>query len=1437
MTNRLKIFFGVFFLTSCGGDGKGGHTGIIDKVVSANENLTRVSSVNQISDQVLPPSLQKDTEEILSTEDGGNAASGEDDGAADNSNAPAEDIGKAPVIKAPAEDIASTEDGGADASGEDNGGADNGVANNDNTPAEDVASTKDAGNAASGVDDGIANTDKAPVIRVSADAVGDDAASGEDDGGADNGVANNDNTPAEDIASTKDAGNAASGVDDGIANTDKAPVIRVSAEAVGDDAASGEDDGAADGGADNGAPSQDGGGKAPAEDVGKAPVIKAPAEDIASTEDSGDGASGEGDGGADNGKTPAEDVGKAPVIKAPAEDIASTEDSGADASGEDNGIADNGKAPAEDVASTENSGGNTPAEDGASTENSGGNTPAEDVASTEDGGDGASGEDDGSADNGVANNDNTPAEDVASTEDGGDRASGEDDGSADNSAPAEDVASKKDAGNAASGVDDGGANTDKAPVATKPENSGGVVDGKEVYVERVMPKIIVAPPVEPKSPATSQTSTANTPGTTATKSPGTTAANTPGTTPAAPPSSPPSAQAATVGTPWRSWRLPSPEVVAASVPRRPGRLPVNQLGPLPTAATQLAPGTDDIPQGGFSLFGAQVKSYRFGMSGKNVRVAVFGSKFTLLLAAASNLYNQALAFNPQSGLTGARAIFDTNIFDRRAGDGFIKSSTIAMKQTPSRLGFGVAPQAEIIPIRIINQKPYQDAIANLAGIHHAIKNGAKIILPLSAQNVMLTLVKKRLKQVDLERYSKLEAYRGISLEQLRGQLERTLPIKYKAGDPVGILDGDTRQANTLYYDRGKFDNYEQSADGSITAMRFLRGDNIPKDVWFKSANGSREAWKNIFTSINNPDIVAMKLAKTYNVALVYGLGTTNRLIGSGYEVLYANLFETTVRPNTIFVTPAESPGSSCSSVPNCIAAPSWYYAGTTVNFRSPQDIGPADDGNNIPQAYVAGVLALVAQAYPNMSMAEIIAAVLSTAHKGTARLNGATYNFADSDRYGAGLVDIIRVLEANSRTMNILLGATMTTHHSFPAQQSNFFLSSSFGHAVRRGLENEKIMLADDYGRYSDFALTNFISLTSQRDISDFYASFSESFFHYHKEHKKGYLRADYAQDGPDPMTPPPVTENTPSPKNGWRLSSAAFHQEFSGTSLWMGYNADPAFGLGLHTTPQKNMKVLDTLSMSAALRNPFMGQVNLQESYSAVMSLHTRDSMPAGIASVNLAFFKKEANMDEYLPASHGYAIEMSPRTGKSFRMYLQAGQHFEEQGFLGSYGDGAFDTSHATTLTNFTGVKLSYQAAKSWLVLASYYKGFTKLPASSHTLSIQADSVTSDSWSVALMKEKVFVKNDHMTMAVHQPLRLSSGEGKMRYPFKRDWQGNIYYTDAEFSLEPEGRELDLEFSYSRLVGQETEIKTSMLYRYQPEHLSTMSTQAIFMVGMSHRF
>ncbi len=157
------------------------------------------------------------------------------------------------------------------------------------------------------------------------------------------------------------------------------------------------------------------------------------------------------------------------------------------------------------------------------------------------------------------------------------------------------------------------------------------------------------------------------------------------------------------------------------------------------------------------------------------------------------------------------------------------------------------------------------------------------------------------------------------------------------------------------------------------------------------------------------------------------------------------------------------------------------------------------------------------------------------------------------------------------------------------------------------------------------------------------------------------------------------------------------------------------------------------------------------------------------------------------------------------------------ESDTLLGARFGGFAGVSGARTLFADAGIALAL--GRGWSLGGAWRQGWTRLRAGG--LRDGADQLRSTSWSVDLTGQNVALRGDHFGLRVSQPLRVSQGGFNLTLPTGYDYASLSTTTGSRFfNLAPTGREIDVEAVWSARLGGGW-IGTNLFWRRDPGNIA----------------
>jgi hypothetical protein len=232
---------------------------------------------------------------------------------------------------------------------------------------------------------------------------------------------------------------------------------------------------------------------------------------------------------------------------------------------------------------------------------------------------------------------------------------------------------------------------------------------------------------------------------------------------------------------------------------------------------------------------------------------------------------------------------------------------------------------------------------------------------------------------------------------------------------------------------------------------------------------------------------------------------------------------------------------------------------------------------------------------------------------------------------------------------------------------------------------------------------------------------------------------------------------------------------------------------------------------------------------------------------------FAREVS-ENALSLRFGFATERSPRSAEARGdakvwigevigrhangswIGLQLGSTLEGNRLLGSEGNGAFELPPTST-TLFTGLAGSLYLNDRLELFGQASLGFTDPAGSAQGLLEDVSALRSSSFGFGIAHREVLSANDRLTVALSQPLRVDAGTAIFDRAVGWSPDGSILRQRKRISLEPEGREIDIEVGYLFPLGRNVNMSLNWLSQLEPSHNRDASPAHTLALKLRARF
>ena len=191
------------------------------------------------------------------------------------------------------------------------------------------------------------------------------------------------------------------------------------------------------------------------------------------------------------------------------------------------------------------------------------------------------------------------------------------------------------------------------------------------------------------------------------------------------------------------------------------------------------------------------------------------------------------------------------------------------------------------------------------------------------------------------------------------------------------------------------------------------------------------------------------------------------------------------------------------------------------------------------------------------------------------------------------------------------------------------------------------------------------------------------------------------------------------------------------------------------------------------------------------------------------------------------GLAWQIAP--GLSIDSYV--GQLTEQQGLLGANGNGALGLGEDNQM-RFTGVSLQAQM--------DGFRGFAEFEqgqgsASGSGLLTSVNGMRAQQMALGLQWQGEGERAERWALTLRQPLRIDSATASFDVPVGRRLDGSVVRETRSASLEPSGRQLDIELGYGFAASERSQWQFNLLHTREPGHDADAPSDSAAMVNYTY--
>jgi hypothetical protein len=447
-------------------------------------------------------------------------------------------------------------------------------------------------------------------------------------------------------------------------------------------------------------------------------------------------------------------------------------------------------------------------------------------------------------------------------------------------------------------------------------------------------------------------------------------------------------------------------------------------------------------------------------------------------------------------------------------------------------------------------------------------------------------------------------------------------------------------------------------------------------------------------------------------------------------------------------------------------------------------------GTSAAAPHVAGAAAVVLQAAPFLSGAQVVELLLDTA--------GDLGDPGTDPEYGRGLVDLDAALSPQG-SLAVPLGSSVGGE-ALPLNGTGLRLGAAFG----PGPELGRAIFLDGYGRPYWLDLGDATErAASLPDLHDWLAPARRTRTVGAKV--GGVSLALGASASGEGMGVGGLAEREPADRDAFALSASL--GESGRLDLVHGWSLEDRFGLS-----EAASGVLGGLVSHRSLSSPYLGLTRGGDGLALAQQLGGGITLKTGIAS------ERMAGLTGRRQGTRALIAELSQETRAGTWLGLQLGSVRERDRLLDAQGGGALGLPEASS-TSFIGLAGRINLPARVELFAQSFMGLTDPGDGAHGLLEDISALLSSSFGAGLARRDLLTRGDRLIFAVAQPLRIAQGRAVLDRPTGRTINGRVLRSTDRIDLEPAGREIDLEIGYRLPLGRRHELQVSWLSQIEPGH------------------
>ena len=459
-------------------------------------------------------------------------------------------------------------------------------------------------------------------------------------------------------------------------------------------------------------------------------------------------------------------------------------------------------------------------------------------------------------------------------------------------------------------------------------------------------------------------------------------------------------------------------------------------------------------------------------------------------------------------------------------------------------------------------------------------------------------------------------------------------------------------------------------------------------------------------------------------------------------------------------------------------------------------------GSSMAAPIVSGSIALLSEAFPNQTPAQLQDRILASANNDfytttgtTSFINGITHGY--NSEFGHGLLDLAKALGPISTSSMIPPSGSggsygnITSARRFPMEQTKLQLGFAFGDAMHSALSGRKAYFYD--GLNGGFAFD--MGTLSSRSVTS-----SKPRYSFDNFHGGNSIRHQKTSNGLSFMS-------HISKRSSIEDSMMLFTPTSKTTSAFIGKNINVQNALSFTQRGNNNTFGVDR---NSAFNVPFISASQKGTSLGNTME----------IGEGMLSFGVFEGKSSDFNLKTSGFIAEFGREKGSTHTSFF-TGITNEDNGFLETSVEGAF-AEQSKAKTAYAGVSSYGWLNDTWSYNALGSFGSTDFAVNGVGLLRDIDSISSSSFAVEVARPVGLAEKDSVHIGVSQPIRVESGDATLLIPELYERGGELTFSEVNDELSPSGRQIDAGVTYQARYFNAIDVGVQLAVTKDPGHVKT---------------